>query len=144
MFHSWMPDWHHKRGWFSKVPSSSESEALARRHFNVAIASHKDLFSQNSKSGTHSPIPRGSGMLARWSPIASQGQSQQPHWDQIQNLCLCSPIPRTNVKDKRKAGPSCNHEMKWPAINPVRLRLGGWKSKVADSVTRVWSSSLRV
>lgn len=125
-----MPDWHHKRGWFSKVPSSSESKALARRHFNVAIASHKDLFSQNSKSGTHSPIPRGSGMLGRWSPIASQGQSQQPHWDQIQNLCLCSPSlePMLRIKERQ----DLLVIMKWndQPSNPVRLRLGGWKSKL--------------
>lgn len=110
----------------------------------MATARHKDLFLQNSKSGTHSPIPRGSGMLGRWSPTASQGQSQQPHWDQIQNLCLCSPIPRTNVKDKRKAGPSCNHEMKWPAIQSNQAEAWRLEIQVADSVTRVWASSLRV
>lgn len=86
--------------------------------------SHKTL-----SQGTHSPIPRGSGMLGKWSPIACQGHSQQPHWDQIQNLCLCSPSlePKLRIKERQDLFVI----MKWnnQPSNPVRLRLRGWKSK---------------
>lgn len=101
----------HWRGWSLKVSSSSVSEVLARRHLKWSSAARRTHSHKILSQGPTPPPPRGSGMLGRWPPRASDGHSQQPYPGPTQNLStrlfMCHPPPTYPVLRLRRK------EMKW-------------------------------